>query len=419
MEGHMIRLKRISIYILVSILLLLIQPSYAGSAASILYVTKAGYDGYDCLTPATACGSIDGALYRAADGDTIEVTAETFYGYGEEVVYINKDISLSGGWDQAFSNRIGRTTIDGQGARQGIEIVAAANAHIESFIVQNGLDTLYSGGITNWGTLSIDNSILQYNHGPDPTGGGMYSYGPATVTRSTFRKNIGNGIYSITGPLSITDSTISDNSNGGVLIFNQNASIVNSTISGNENPGYSYDGGGIYYAGTGDQALLLRNVTITLNQAANSGGGIYMFDLNGGEILMVNSILAGNSAGTQGPDCYGPIDSQGYNLIGDALGCTFSSSTGDQLDTDPMINPLTNNGGPNFTHRLVAGSPAIDAGNPDGCPDKLGNPLTSDQRGFTRPLDGNGDGILVCDVGAYEYDPLQVILFSFLPLVKR
>lgn len=297
--------------------------------------------------------------------------------------------------------------------------MSAANAHIEYFIVQNGLDTQYSGGITNWGTLSIDNSTVQYNRGPDPTGGGMYSYGPVTVTWSTFRKNIGNGIYSINGPLSITGSTISDNSNGGILIINQNASIVNSTISENENPGYSYDGGGIYYAGTGDQALLLRNVTITGNQAYNSGGGIFMFDLHGGQVVMANTILAGNLAGTQGPDCYGTVDLQGYNLIGDTMGCTFSSGTGDQLNVDPVIAPLTYNGGPTFTHRLVAGSPAIDAGNPDGCLDAMKNPLTTDQRGFTRPLDGNGDGVPVCDVGAYEYDPLQVILWSHLPLVRR
>ena len=213
------RLMNYSLYTIALVGLMLILPSNAhpATAASILYVTRGGYDGYDCLSPATACGTIDGALYRASNGDTIEVTAETFYGYGEEVVYINKDISLSGGWDQAFSNRAGRTTIDGQGIRQGIKIVAAANARIESFIVQNGLDALYSGGIINWGTLSIDNSILQYNRGPDPMGGGMYSYGPLTVTRSTFRKNSGNGIYSINGPLSITGSTISDNSNGGIF----------------------------------------------------------------------------------------------------------------------------------------------------------------------------------------------------------
>ena len=48
--------------------------------------------------------------------------------------------------------------------------------------------------------------------------------------------------------------------------------------------------------GVTGQSLMLRNVTITANQAINSGGGIYMDNTEGGQILMANSILAGNSA---------------------------------------------------------------------------------------------------------------------------
>ena len=418
----MSRLVKISVCGLCLFLLMMIVSSNATrtSAASVLYVTKGGYDGYECLTPATACGTINGALVRAAPGDTIKVTAEVFYGFGEGVVFIDKDITLSGGWDLTYTNPFGRTTLDGQGLRQGIEIVAAAHVSMDSFVVQNGKSEPYAGGIVNWGTLEIINCIIQNNHYTDPYAGGIFSYGPLTVLKSTIRKNIGPGIYSLYGPLTVIDSTINDNSSGvGVWIYNQNASIVNSTISGNENPGYSYNGGGIEYGGTGDQALLLRNVTITLNQTTNSGGGIYMSDLNGGQVLLANSILAGNTAASIGPDCYGPVDSQGYNIIGDTSGCTISSTIGDQLDVNPQIGPLRYNGGLTATHRLIAESSAIDGANPEGCQDQTGNPLTTDQRGFPRPLDGNGDGIPVCDVGAYEYDPLQILLSSFLPLANR
>jgi hypothetical protein len=50
----------------------------------------------------------------------------------------------------------------------------------------------------------------------------------------------------------------------------------------------------------------------------------------------------------------------------------------------------------------VAGSPAIDAGNPSGCRDNAGTFLPTDQRGFARPADGNNDGTVRCDIGAYE-----------------
>ena len=64
--------------------------------------------------------------------------------------------------------------------------------------------------------------------------------------------------------------------------------------------------------------------------------------------------------------------------------------------------PLKNNGGPTQTHALVAGSPAIDAGNPGGCLDNSGALLQTDQRGFPRNVDGNGDGTARCDIGAVE-----------------
>ena len=39
-------------------------------------------------------------------------------------------------------------------------------------------------------------------------------------------------------------------------------------------------------------------------------------------------------------------------------------SIGDQNNTDPMLGPLQDNGGPTLTHALLTGSPAIDAGDP-------------------------------------------------------
>jgi hypothetical protein len=45
---------------------------------------------------------------------------------------------------------------------------------------------------------------------------------------------------------------------------------------------------------------------------------------------------------------------------------------------------------------LAAGSPAIDAGDDAVCP-------SVDHRGWPRPVDGDGDGDAVCDMGAYEW----------------
>lgn len=407
----------VSISLLVALVLASLSFRHA-AASTILYVIKGGYDGYDCLSPATACGTIDGALSKAAAGDTIEVTAETFYGYGEEVIYVDKSILLSGGWDKSFNTRIGQTIIDAQYLRQGIEIVAAAEAHIEYFTVQNGAGSDNAGGIVNWGTLSIDHCTIQDIDGVGYTGEGILSFGPLTITNSTIRDYSGPAIYSLAGPVTISNSTISNNAHGpGIWIFQVNASIVNSTISGNMN-NYSNTGGGIYYAGSSGRTLLIKNVTITANHANSSGGGIYFDASDGGEVLIENSIVAGNFA-ANAPDCSGAITSQGYNIIGDSNGCTITPTTGDQLDVDPLLASLQYNGGPTPTHRLRLGSPAIDGGNPVGCTDQSGSLLTTDQRGFPRPLDGDSDGSSVCDAGAYEYDPNVIIRNLFLPVVNK
>jgi hypothetical protein len=83
--------------------------------------------------------------------------------------------------------------------------------------------------------------------------------------------------------------------------------------------------------------------------------------------------------------------------------------------TVPLLGLLQDNGGPSvglgeatLTHRLLRGSPAIDKGDNSGRP-------TTDQRGVLRPVDGDGDSIATCDIGAYEADTKYV----YLPLVVK
>jgi hypothetical protein len=247
---------------------------------------------------------------------------------------------------------------------------------------------IYNGG----GTLTITSSTVSGNGAgaPDPFpagyGGGVYNYGTLTITNSTINSNqvwlAGGGIYNSGGTLTITSSTVSGNGASG------------------QHDGQPWGhGGGIYGGGT------ITNSTLSNNYATQSGGGI-----DGGGAI-TNSTISGNSAtvgggistgggvigdtilnNNSGANIDGTVTSHGYNISSDDGGGNLTGP-GDQINTDPMLGPLQNNGGPTLTHALLSGSPAIDAGDPNFTP-----PPYYDQRGpgFWRVRNGR------IDIGSFE-----------------
>jgi hypothetical protein len=130
--------------------------------------------------------------------------------------------------------------------------------------------------------------------------------------------------------------------------------------------------------------------TITGNSAP-SGGGIY----NVGSVEVSNTILNAGALGENIFNSGGTVTSDGYNLSSDDGG-GYLNGPGDQINTDPLLGPLQNNGGPTFTHALLPGSPAINAGDPSFTP-----PPYYDQRGplFRRIFHRR------IDVGSLEAQP--------------
>ncbi|MEX2142001.1 MAG: HYR domain-containing protein [Pirellulales bacterium] len=264
-----------------------------------------------------------------------------------------------------------------------------------------------AGGIYNEvGNLTINNSTITENSARS-VGGAIYSSGNLTIQSSTFSSNsaVGGGaLYVVsagsgTGRALISKSTFTLNvapstfGDGAALVNHAEMTVVNTTLSNNSTGG---EGGAIW---NGNGNLTVTNTTITRNSAGTHGGGIW----NGGRLLFGNSVIAANSAPT-GPDGFErgfvSIASMGHNLVGNSDGFGVTATTGDQFGTtsgvlDPRLGPLANNGGPTRTHALLPGSPAIDAGNNAAA-------QATDQRGVTRPRDGNADGIAVVDIGAFE-----------------
>jgi CSLREA domain-containing protein len=304
----------------------------------------------------------------------------------------------------------GCTVTSNKSTERGAGIYNAAQLTInDGTISDNSVSgTLGGGGIFNdrLATVTISKSVISGNTGR--AGGGIYNSGTVTISEGTISANqdlgiSGAGVYN-NGSLTVTNSTVSGNgsstsSGDGAGIYNNNTCVViSSTISGNTTR--SGWGGGIY----NQSSLTLSGSTIT-NNSANVAGGTF----NSGTINIVNTLIAGNRAGSELPDVHGAYVSRGYNLIGNRG--TFSSgfgAVGDKVGTpatplDPKLGPLALNGGTTKTHALLAGSPAIDQG-------KCSEATPTDQRGVFR-YDfsdlANADG--GCDMGAFEAQALPLV----------
>jgi hypothetical protein len=242
--------------------------------------------------------------------------------------------------------------------------------------------------------LTVESSIISDNSGP-----AVSNSGSAVILNSTLSGNSAGSAYSGGGintgdvknpgsSATIINSTISGNSaseGGGISNCYGLLTVENSTISSNS---AKYQGGGIGNCG----GVELANSTLSGNSApAGFGGGI----VNGGAVEIRNTIFNAGAPGENIVNNGGTVTSQGYNISSDDGGGVLTGP-GDQINTDPLLGPLQDNGGPTFTHLPLPGSPAIDAGDPS-----FTRPPYHDQRGacFYRVF---GRRI---DVGSVETQP--------------
>lgn len=282
----------------------------------------------------------------------------------------------------------------------GSAIISLTNSTVENNSASfNGFPTGggAGGGILNLGgTVMIDNSVVTGNLAgvPDPfalgDGGGILNEGTLTIVNSTISNNqayqTGGGIDNA-GTLIINNSTISDNGaigghdghpwgyGGGIA---GNVTISNSTFSGNY---ASLSGGAIAGGGA------ISNSTLNDNR----GGGLSV----SAALEIANTVLKASASDHNIVIDGGTLISRGYNVSSDD-GDGFLNGPGDQINTDPLLGPMQDNGGPTLTHALLPGSPAINAGNPSFTP-----PPLHDQRGapFVRVFNGR------VDIGSFETQP--------------
>ncbi len=320
------------------------------------------------------------------------------------------------------------TFIDGRVLDRVLEVRAGAVVQIDNVTLENGdADAEDGGGLhVDASTVTLTNSRIRDSVGSSGGGIRIENGGIATLINSRLSNNTslsGGGLYvgdyPDTAAAVVINSLIDGNtasgsvggsSGGGVRsAFGGDLTLVNTTISGNS---AAIHGGGIF----ADNIVRLYNVTVTLNTADSdgddngNGGGVSIS--NGsppGFVTSRNSIISLNfddsPTGALHTNCSGTLTGEGHNLLGSTTGCTLTGViSGDRIGSLPFLGSLQDNGGPTLTHALLFNSAAIDAGDPAGCLDQIAQLLTTDQRGYFRPIDGDGDRNVRCDIGAFEYN---------------
>jgi parallel beta-helix repeat protein len=241
------------------------------------------------------------------------------------------------------------------------------------------------GGMCNFNVSSPDVTDCAFSGNSSKYGGGMYNEdSSSTVTNCTFSgnkaSNQGGGMhnYDKSTP-TVTNCTFSGNTannGGGMYNYDKSNSIVtNCTFSGNS---AQSDGGGVF---NHNSSPTVTNCTFSGNKAPNQGGGMYNYNC-GGDPVVTNCIFWGDTGGEILSDLYSSPDVTYCVVQGGYTG------TGN-LDGDPLLGPLADNGGPTKTHALTFGSSAIDKG-------ATIETISCDQRGVARPQGAK------FDIGAYE-----------------
>jgi hypothetical protein len=241
-------------------------------------------------------------------------------------------------------------------------------------------------------------------------------------------------------------------------VFNQSTGvsvaqglIERSTISGNtSDSGFSDGGGGIQSRGS----LVVIASTISGNRAKFHGGGILVTTFNG-RITMIDSTVTNNVAdydgngsgqgggirfdqpttsatayqignsvfadnrvgsGTVAQDCHTSatmaqplvinVNRSWFQTPDASCAIIASGNVGNTINQPAQLGVLANNGGPTETVAPLTGSPLIDNVNATVCGEL-------DQRGNARPVDGDGNATVVCDIGAVEVSAaLTEIIFK-------
>lgn len=389
---------------------------------------------------ATACEylvigdcSLRGAILRAnanPGADTIVVQKPyiqlTVHGSGEDAAFTG-DLDILDDVTITTSAGLPKAMVDAA-LLDRVFHVHDCEVYLSNLDVVRGQAPDGGGGILNFGELRMDN-VNVYACSTAGYGGGVDNQGFLEITSGELHDNIAEGGGAIANHTNLTailwDSRIGmnavDGPGGGVYnegqLFLFRCAVEYNHSSGTGGP--PVDGGGLYNRPTG--SAYVDNSTFAFNYVVGGGGGIF----NVGDLILELVTVAGNVASggaaiqqyagdlhmrstlVEG-DCDlggGSVDSSGGNLESPGNTCGMDHADDQTAVGSVLFGDYGYHGGPTPTFSLLPASPAVDAAS-SYCQE-------IDQRSFSRPEDGDGDGSARCDVGAFEYSTSLVFIDGF------
>ncbi|WP_422677965.1 right-handed parallel beta-helix repeat-containing protein [Blastococcus brunescens] len=272
----------------------------------------------------TASGASGGGVLNAGELDVDRST-----------VTHNRAVRAGGGIEAEAGSRTtvdrstlsGNTTGAGPGNGGGLHLTGAGTVHVDRSHVVHNMAAAEGGGLWNSsaGTMTVTRTTVSGNTASgdqaENGGGGLYNDGGSlTVERSKVEHNVadgeagsGGGILNNGGTLVVERTALRGNdaqrAGGGIEAAAGDTTVSRSDITGNEtgpNPG---NGGGVHLGGDG--VVRLDRSSVTRNQAAGEGGGLW--NSEAGTFTVTRTDIRNNSAPV-GPDVYQDGNGDGFTI---------------------------------------------------------------------------------------------------------